>query len=1294
MTKMKKIIAIVGMVGMIAMIVPSSTQAATVEELQAQIATLLAQITSLQTQLSALSGGTTGAAAPAACSGVTFDRNLKLGMTGTDVQCMQALLNQSSDTQVAASGAGSPGAETTYFGSLTQAAVVKFQEKYASEVLASYGLTSGTGFVGSTTRAKLTSLLTAGTTGGTTGGTTTPETTLPTAEGLTVTLASDNPIAATIISDGDSAQAGSQALIPYLKLTFSTPAGTSAKVTTLKLKRSGVSTDTDIPNVYLYEGDTKLAEMTSLSLGVVTFTNAAGLFTVSGVKTITVKADLYKDATAGKTIGFGVAAVGDITTDASTVNGTFPINGNVMTTAVVDDFGRLQVVALTNAATVDPGTDGFEAMRFSLTATNQKVNVYSIKFYQIGSIQTSDIANLALYVGGTQIGSTVASLASDGTATFDLSSAPYEILAGAARNVALRVDVIGGSTRKIQFSVQRTTDVVAKDANYGVNIQPDNATIGTWSVRDSDEVTVTPGNLIVSRSTDSSSGNIAFNAINVSLAKFDVKALGENIRVSSLVVGVASTTGTSTPTNIRNVRVYYDGMQVGGIINTFTMTSTSTISLNFTVPVGQTKTVEIRADIQGTGLIANDGIKATLEAGDTNAQRLTSLGSFNFPETAREGNALIVSSAGLSGARNASVGNITAVYNQADIVIGSYLITAGAAEGVDISRIAFKSAASNATTTLGDASLGYAFTNLTLWYGTTQIGSVVIPGAADATSTTYSFYSSPALSLAAGQQIRVDLKANVLGSVTWTSTNATQLSEIEGTGKSTASSVTLAAATPGQGITLSTRGKLSGAIDSSTPAVNAAITAMGETGKVLGIWKLTASNVEDLTVSKIVLLNAGDAASVANFTNLQLYCGTTQFGSAVTALSPIYAGVFSDKPYAVFGGSCTVLKGGNTLITLKSDITSYPDGDAGSYGQFWLKIPATITGIMADEIVARGAGDYASTTLATSSANKVYTYRTNLTAALACNGACTGRTRSATDKIADLTLTGTASADAQLRAALDGTDNGTTGWKAVATDNVITASAVATSTDAGTYLESDLASTKYTFTATDSAATTAWAVLDMGESLSNYSKLSLWLRQSVVATSTEVFITSTSTATAYADANATASSTITVSATGTWTYAEVDLTDATSTETFIGVALKASTTVITYIDAVKVYKDSITVNIGNDATTVTGYAVSLKDGSNNEKAVGYFDGTKVILVPTVDISVGATPMTLSMVADTNSLILTKATGVTKSLSLSINLGTYNADGDIRWWDQANTTPITYLNGASPISISIVTATGN
>ncbi|MEK6706661.1 MAG: peptidoglycan-binding domain-containing protein, partial [Bdellovibrionota bacterium] len=160
----KKILsAITTLAVVVMMIAPiAPVGAATADELAKSIADATALLNSLNQQLSTMQSGatvtpvadTTGVTG-AACAGITFSRNLTIGSKGNDVKCLQTILNASADTQITATGVGAPGSETTYFGALTKAAVVKYQAKNS--------ISPTSGFVGPLTRAKLNGV--AGTTG-------------------------------------------------------------------------------------------------------------------------------------------------------------------------------------------------------------------------------------------------------------------------------------------------------------------------------------------------------------------------------------------------------------------------------------------------------------------------------------------------------------------------------------------------------------------------------------------------------------------------------------------------------------------------------------------------------------------------------------------------------------------------------------------------------------------------------------------------------------------------------------------------------------------------------------------------------------------------------------------------------------------------------------------------------------------------------------------------------------------------------------------------------------------------
>ena len=121
-------------------------EAELVKELLTKIDFLQKEIAKVQTQINAILGKKT-----ISCQQLV--NNLYFGMQSPEVSCLQEFL-KSQGSEIYPEGL-----TTGYFGVLTQAAVIRFQEKYASEILTPLGLDKGTGLVGSATRAKINEIL-------------------------------------------------------------------------------------------------------------------------------------------------------------------------------------------------------------------------------------------------------------------------------------------------------------------------------------------------------------------------------------------------------------------------------------------------------------------------------------------------------------------------------------------------------------------------------------------------------------------------------------------------------------------------------------------------------------------------------------------------------------------------------------------------------------------------------------------------------------------------------------------------------------------------------------------------------------------------------------------------------------------------------------------------------------------------------------------------------------------------------------------------------------------------------
>ncbi len=645
-----------------------TASAATTAELQAQIASLLATIQGLQAQLGSQTGGTT-------VGGYTFATNLTVGSKGADVMNLQKVLNTDAATQVAATGAGSPGNETTTFGPATKAAVIKFQEKYATDILAPVGLTKGTGFVGASMRAYLNAHF-GGVAGGTTGGTTIPAT-------GSVRLSTDTPAAGVIVAG--------QAIADLAHFTFPNTTGAELKITNLVFNRTGVSNDTTLTNVYLYNGANRLTDAAAVSSSKITFNDASGLFTIpaGGSINLAVKADIDSSST-GQIVGVALASVMSGTT---AIAGTYPIAGNNMTIASAG--GTMSGISW--GTVISPGTapdlqTGLVMWENTVTVTNRAVNFSAFTLRQIGSAGSKDLATFQLFVDGNQFGTTIASTDANGYLTFT-SATPIKLETG-NHNIKLVGDIIGGSTKTFSWSLQQAGDAVFTDSQLGVSILATSFTSKTTTT--STISGTTGGSLSIIKATDSPSGNVVLTGTNVVLGKFTLKAMGEPIKVEYLRVAVDGAT-TTTDYALRNGALYANGVQVGNTIalreNSHATAAYTEFSLGSSLQItpGTPVTLEVRADIYNTGATANalvsgDVITVSVASFAGSYKKMTSL-LYNTDAPTATANQLAIVSGSISGAKKSSYANQTVVLPKTAQKVGSFTVTSTDGEDVNLNTI-------------------------------------------------------------------------------------------------------------------------------------------------------------------------------------------------------------------------------------------------------------------------------------------------------------------------------------------------------------------------------------------------------------------------------------------------------------------------------------------------------------------------------------------------------------------------------------------------------------------------------
>ncbi len=605
----------------------------------------------------------------AASAAFMFNMNLGFGMRNNDVRELQLRLNQEVGTNL-------PG--TTYFGTLTRTAVRQYQT--------AKGISPVSGYVGPLTRAALNGSTPSTTPGTLPAGCTSTSgfspitgvrcdsgSTTPQSGPITVSLAASNPAPSTLVAG--------QATANLAAFTFS---GTGT-VTNVTLQRIGVSADSTPSNVYLFDGATRLTDAASVSSnGMVSFNIPAGIFTVNGSRTISVRSDIAS-STSGQTVGMKLVSFAT-TSGTSTVN----LSGNIHTIASATLATVAAGTVTPSGATINPGANQ-TLWQSTLTVANRDVWMKRLALRNIGSAPASSFQNFKLYVNGVLVG-TAAGMDANGYVTFDLNASPVLLVAG-SRTLRIDADVVSGASRTVQLSLRTAADADFVDSSFGVNVSP---TSTPWAPSAASTIAGTSGGtLTIEKDVSSPSTNLVNNGSDVNLGTFKVTAFGEPIKLET--IRATYTSSDAAIGSLRNGRILINGVQYG---STATLNEDSqspaytSFTTNYTVYPGTPVMLELHADIydnDGTDSITagTDTLTAVIAPGSSNAMRVDSLGSFSAPSTAVSANTLTVASTALTLAKNTTYASQTTVLPATNMKLGAWNLTGSSVEDVLLTTLSF-----------------------------------------------------------------------------------------------------------------------------------------------------------------------------------------------------------------------------------------------------------------------------------------------------------------------------------------------------------------------------------------------------------------------------------------------------------------------------------------------------------------------------------------------------------------------------------------------------------------------------
>ncbi|OGC87258.1 hypothetical protein A3B33_02800 [Candidatus Adlerbacteria bacterium RIFCSPLOWO2_01_FULL_54_16] len=865
----------------------------------ADSATIANVTAALQGQATPGTGGSAGAC-PA------LSRDLQQGSSGADVKALQVFLNGSASTQLAVTGAGSPGNESIYFGPITKAAAMKFQ--------AANNVAPVAGYVGPITRAAIAAVC-----GTTPSPTPTPTPTPGTGVSVSAAIQPMNGLAP------DNANR-----IPFTNFTLTAGNDGDVTINSITVERQGAANDAIFAGVVLLDASTgaqvgiarTLNSNHQATIGdtVVIPRGTSKTFTVAGNRADT-------NSHAGEVASLAVVAVNT----SAAVSGSLPITGASHTVNETLSIGTIS----TTTSAFDPAAAqtknlGDTAVRFTgqrfTAGSAEDLKLHSLRWRQVGTVGPSDLANVQTLIDGTVYPTTVDSSGKYYTSVFP---GGISIPKGNTIDIHVRGDIVGANSasRTVDFDIDKSTDIYFVGQTYGFGIGMSHSTSTPWTSGYVTTINAATVNLI-GKAAEVPAQNIAVQVANQPLGGFVTDFKGEGVTMTQMIFNISY--GTNADSNASELLtsisiVDENGKIVAGPVDASASggLQVATFSDSVTFPTGR-HVFSLKGKLPST--VSNN---QTVSASTTPS-------GWSGRPGAITGNTISITQGNFSmntmtvktGSVTASVSGTPAAQNVVAGVIG---FTAA--------NIIFDAGQSGEDVRFNSAQFRYTdgmttdVSNCVAYDGSQRLNDTSVNPSSTAAHT---FTFDTALVVPKGTTKTVAIKCDIPGSATASDTFAWGVTDgdtISGTGIGSGSSIAASITTGGNTMTIAGSGALTVSRDASAPSYTIAVA--GVSNSLLNIIRFDGTN-EDQKLDRVALemANGASTSTPSNINKVTLWDGATKVGEAI--FTSRYA--TSTIGTCTGCGTVTIPANGYKVITVKGDLAGIGTGQATTTNGLLLEV--------------------------------------------------------------------------------------------------------------------------------------------------------------------------------------------------------------------------------------------------------------------------------------------------------------------------------------------------------------------